>query len=238
MIKKHGFKAAVALSVLGLSVAAYSAIGTLNAVDVTPQDVTSRPVEQIVSGITDLPSRQTPTVPSTPDDTPSIAETSDEPTVSDVQSDVDRNDEKQTLQYPEYFYLPVNGSVSKDFSDDELVFSNTMGDWRAHNGVDIAAQTGERVIAVADGIVTETGYSEAWGYFVAVDHGGGLCAKYCGLSEEIPVNADEYIKAGQIIGDIGEGGYEECADSTHLHLEMTYLSKPVDPVAIMHKKSA
>lgn len=251
---KHGFKLAVTASVLGLGIAAYSAIGTVNDI-LTPQPGgnTSKPVENLVSGITgdgsDLPSESTSedtsSAVSEPESTDSKV-TSSESAPSEKEPEPSKSDEPEepeepetpTFTYPEYFYLPVNGKVGKEFSDSTPVFSATMGDWRVHNGADFAAEKGERVIAAADGVVTDVRYDEAWGWVVDVDHGGGLAASYRNLNDDVQVETGDILKAGQLIAGIGEGGYEECDDGTHLHLEMTLDGKFVDPVTVMNKKTA
>ena len=45
---------------------------------------------------------------------------------------------------------PVPGPMLTPFSGDELVYNETLGDWRTHNGVDLAAKAGEPVKAVTD----------------------------------------------------------------------------------------
>jgi len=35
---------------------------------------------------------------------------------------------------------PVDGEIIEKFSEDELVYSRTLGDWRVHNGIDIKAE--------------------------------------------------------------------------------------------------
>ena len=51
------------------------------------------------------------------------------------------------------FVWPVAGEVIKPHSPDTLLYSATMGDWRTHEGVDIAARLGTRVLSCANGTV-------------------------------------------------------------------------------------
>ena len=45
------------------------------------------------------------------------------------------------------------------FSNGKLVKNATLADWRTHDGVDIRAEVGDKVCAMADGTVTRAGYS-------------------------------------------------------------------------------
>ena len=49
------------------------------------------------------------------------------------------------------FVVPAAGSVVKGYAMEVPVFSDTMQDWRVHDGVDIACAVGDTVYAAADG---------------------------------------------------------------------------------------
>ena len=53
------------------------------------------------------------------------------------------------------FTWPVKGSVLAPFSVETLLYDETMMDWRVHEGIDLAASIGTRVIAAAAGTVTD-----------------------------------------------------------------------------------
>ena len=54
---------------------------------------------------------------------------------------------------PRLIVSPLNGQVVEAFSVDQLVYSETLGDWRTHDGVDIAAAQGTSVLAASSGTV-------------------------------------------------------------------------------------
>jgi len=74
--------------------------------------------------------------------------------------------------------MPVNGNVIKQFSGDNLVFSNTMNDWRVHRGIDIDAPLGTQVRAAAAGVVERVFEDDMLGVVVIIDHGDGLQTIY------------------------------------------------------------
>ena len=59
----------------------------------------------------------------------------------------------QTPAAPTVFTWPVKGEVIADYSLEVLAYDETMGDWRTHSGLDIAASLGTEVLAVAAGTV-------------------------------------------------------------------------------------
>ncbi len=114
------------------------------------------------------------------------------------------------------FILPVAGKVSKEFSEERLQYSATMGDMRLHLGVDVEADAGSEVKAANVGTVAAIDKDTALGTVVSVDH-GGIIIRYCGIGE-VAVTAGQTVQSGQPIGSLGEVT-AECADNPHLHLE-------------------
>lgn len=56
-------------------------------------------------------------------------------------------------QAPKLIVEPLRGEVLTAFSMEELIYSPTMGDWRTHDGIDIAAKAGTTVLAASSGTV-------------------------------------------------------------------------------------
>lgn len=52
-----------------------------------------------------------------------------------------------------------------------------------HSGVDLAADYGTNVLAVADGTVLDCSYDAAFGYILTLEHGNGVQTQYAHLSE-------------------------------------------------------
>lgn len=133
--------------------------------------------------------------------------------------------------YSGYYILPVNSSVSKDYSGGTPVYSETMGDWREHSGIDLKAEIGENVIAVQDGTVKDVISDELWGGIVVIEHGNGLTARYCGVKANVV--KDLPVEQGQVIGTVVAIPVE-AKDGVHVHLETEVEGKTVDPVKALN----
>ncbi len=92
-------------------------------------------------------------------------------------------------------------------------------------GIDIRAPRGTPVRAVADGRVTAITWLRGRGNLVIVSHAGGYYTVYTHL-EEIRVGLDEDVRAGQVIGTVGESG---SLDGPKLHFEIWHNTKNLNP---------
>ena len=163
-----------------------------------------------------------------PDEIPGD-ETPEDP--SDVQEPDDKPDETPTDVMPTKFLLPVQGVLQKQHSAELQVFSDTMGDYRIHLGLDIGTTAGAGVSAMADGVISQVWEDRSMGQCVAIAHGGDSYTIYKNLSPELPesVSVGAVVKAGDVIGTVGESAAVEIADEPHLHVEMTVKGLQVDP---------
>ncbi len=116
------------------------------------------------------------------------------------------------------FVLPVSGSVIQVYSGDELVYNETLGDWRTHNGVDYAAALGEEVIAPVAGELTAIYTDGNWGGVVELTDSQGYIWRFCGV-EGCTLSVGETVDIGAVLGSIGIIGAESAAEP-HLHLEI------------------
>ena len=98
---------------------------------------------------------------------------------------------------------------------------------RMHQGVDIAAPQGSRVLASAEGTVTASGYDSGYGNFVEIRHPNGVRTFYGHLSGiEQGVVAGARIGGGQLIGRVGSTGY---STGPHLHFEVRRRGERLNP---------
>ena len=117
------------------------------------------------------------------------------------------------LQWP----LPVAGTITspQGYRTDPIT-----GEISYHSGTDIAVPEGTPILAAADGTVTIANATDSWGgsygYYVKIDHGGGLTTLYAHCSR-ICVTVGQEVKSGQVIAYVGHTGR---ATGAHLHFEV------------------
>ena len=128
---------------------------------------------------------------------------------------------------------PVEGAQITGYSMEALSYNQTTRDWRVHNGVDIAAETGTEVCAAADGKVYTVYEDDAMGCTVVIRHDGGYTTRYSSLAEELTVKAGDEVKAGQVIGYVGDTALVETTLGTHVHFGVTCQGEPMDPAEFL-----
>ncbi|VAV99365.1 Peptidase, M23/M37 family [hydrothermal vent metagenome] len=100
--------------------------------------------------------------------------------------------------------------------------------WARHQGVDMAGWWKTPIYASANGTVTKAGRNGAYGKFIEIDHGNGFRSRYGHLSK-IKVKKGEQVTLEQEIGLMGSTGR---STSPHLHYEIWFNGKPINPQKI------
>lgn len=108
---------------------------------------------------------------------------------------------------------------------------------RLHEGVDIAAPTGEPILVAADGVVTRAGESPTYGRYVEVQHVEGLVSFYAHMGAIDPaIRSGVALKAGTRLGLIGNSG---TSTGPHLHFEIRDGDdRPLNPQAFLGRSFA
>lgn len=131
------------------------------------------------------------------------------------------------------FAPPTTGKAIKDFSEGEMVKSETMGDWRVHNGTDFSANTGDNVFAVQNCTVTSVDKDEMWGVTVTILCPGDMYVKYCGLEDSVKLKKGDKVAKGGIIGAAGTIP-SEYADEPHIHIETVVNGEAINPLTALN----
>lgn len=96
-----------------------------------------------------------------------------------------------------------------------------------HRGVDFHATVGTPVYASESGRVVTNKYNSARGWYIVIDHGGGLRTLYQHLNGRAPKPVGSSVQRGEVIARSGNSGIGSAA---HLHYEVHVNGKPVNPL--------
>lgn len=127
-----------------------------------------------------------------------------------------------------FFAYPSEGAATETFHTESLSYSETMGDFRTHSGIDFSSEEITDVYACADGTVKEVFNDTFMGLSVCIDHGNGTETEYSSLSECF-VNNGDAVSSGDLIGKNGDTAAIEKAEGCHVHLEVRKDGVPVNP---------
>jgi len=105
----------------------------------------------------------------------------------------------------------------------------TLGVYKQHTGIDIAASYGTNVLAAADGTVIIAGWNNAYGNYVVINHGGGVTTLY-GHNSSLTVSKGQKVSRGQVIAKVGSTGY---STGPHIHFEVQVNGSPVNPMSYL-----
>jgi len=94
-----------------------------------------------------------------------------------------------------------------------------------HEGIDIAADAGTLIKAVASGVVIDAGKDGQYGLVVEINHGDGVITRYAHTGA-LSVKTGDKVKKGQVIAIVGSSGR---STGPHLHFEVISNSKHIDP---------
>ena len=102
------------------------------------------------------------------------------------------------------------------------------GGARRHSGVDLKTKANDEIFAAFDGEVVASGPYFGYGNCIRIKHAYGLETLYSHQSKNMVKKGDK-VKAGQVIGLTGRTGR---ATTEHLHFEVSFGGKRLDPVII------
>lgn len=127
---------------------------------------------------------------------------------------------------PEGFCSPVGAGweaiVTSEFGYRRDTFT---GEVDGHSGMDLAVPTGTAIRSALAGTVTAARYDSSYGYYVHIDHGGGLSTLYAHCSQLL-VRAGQAVQAGEVVARSGSTGR---STGPHLHFEVRVNGQRTDP---------
>ena len=117
---------------------------------------------------------------------------------------------------------PVMGRVSSDFGIRE---HPVLGGQRQHQGIDLEAPKGSPILAAMAGEVEAVERDSTYGLKIVLRHADEYRTIYAHCDEAL-VKAGDQVKAGQVIGRVGDSG---LATGPHLHFELRIGDRAIDP---------
>lgn len=121
--------------------------------------------------------------------------------------------------------IPVNGSISSRFG------SRSASRSSIHTGLDISAQMGTGIRAIAQGTVVYADYKGSYGNLIIIDHGNGVQSYYAHCSQ-LYVGVGASVNSSTTIATVGSTGN---STGPHLHLEIRVNGTPVNPQQYLYK---
>lgn len=230
-LRSGRFYAALVLVLLAVGVGSYSLLSRqarqsqTDAVTDSAAEVLS-PVQQV----TDTAAVQIQEVENETVETTSLALTEEPaPQVRVITPELEAAPTPVKASEPVLIVAPLQGDVVTAFAADQLVYSETLEDWRTHEAIDISADIGTAVLAACSGTVVSVEDDPLMGTTVVIEHDGGCRTTYANLQAEPAVSVRDTVSAGQIIGAVGSTAAAEAAQEPHLHFSVTQDGAPVDP---------
>ncbi|MBL4654795.1 MAG: M23 family metallopeptidase [Bacteroidia bacterium] len=113
------------------------------------------------------------------------------------------------------FFTPLKGILTEKFDASAK-----------HYAVDVVAQKNEAIKATLDGTVILATWTSETGYVIGIQHTHNLLSFYKHNSVLLK-KVGNFVKAGDVIAIIGDSG--ELSSGQHLHFELWYNGKPINP---------
>lgn len=113
------------------------------------------------------------------------------------------------------FFAPVSGNITQDFNSNEK-----------HFAIDVVAEKGTPVKAIADGTVILSEWTAETGYVITIQHTNKFISVYKHNGELLKQQGD-FVKSGEVIASVGSTG--ELTTGPHLHFELWNNGYPVNP---------
>lgn len=153
-----------------------------------------------------------------------------EPNIGEVIETISANSVENTEEY----IMPVDGEIIKECAVEKLVYSETLGMWKTHPGIDIKAEIESNVVSASSGIVQEVEKDSFYGNVVKVIEDSGYIFVYANLDDEIKLSKGDKVNKGDVIGQIGVSATGELLDTAHLHFEIIKEEKQINPLDLIN----
>jgi murein DD-endopeptidase MepM/ murein hydrolase activator NlpD len=112
---------------------------------------------------------------------------------------------------------------------DDYVIS--QGFTPTHKGVDLAAPLGTEIVAAGSGVIKSVYEDKYFGNVMVIDHLNHYLTFYAHLARIFHLQ-NFFVEKGQTIGLVGNTG---LSTNPHLHFEVIYRGKNIDPLTVIEE---
>lgn len=124
---------------------------------------------------------------------------------------------------------PAPGKLTSLFGYRKSPFT---GRGQLHMGIDIANNSGTKITAAGTGIVTFSGRNSGYGNTIIISHGYNYRTVYSHNKKNL-VKVGQAVNKGELIAEMGSTGR---STGPHLHFEIHYRGKQIDPLTILENQ--
>lgn len=143
-----------------------------------------------------------------------------------------------------YFEIPIETRGKIEHVEELPIRSDSYGDGvfgakrkggRRHTGLDLAANLGSPVYASKSGWARVRVFPGGYGSLVIISHPGNYETRY-GHLMKVYIKRFQWVGQGRVIGSVGKTGNANAKGILpHLHFEIRYKDKPLDPAVFLVK---
>jgi murein DD-endopeptidase MepM/ murein hydrolase activator NlpD len=119
------------------------------------------------------------------------------------------------------FLKPTDGYLSRKFDPEN-----------GHLGIDFATKENNPIFASAGGYISFAGYTPEYGYVIVINHSDDFLTRYMHCAMIVKKQGEKVLQ-GELIALAGNSGTK--SSGTHLHFELWWRGKPVDPEKFLIK---
>jgi len=140
------------------------------------------------------------------------------------------NKPPEEVSGPLVFAMPLNVEFDliKGYSETELQWNETAGQWQGHRAIKLAVGKGTPVLATYAGTITNIVNDSLEGTIIEITHRDGVVTRYMGLDPNVSVQRNTIVQKGQQIGTVGNRPVDH-KDGPHVKLEVLRNGKKVNP---------
>ncbi len=153
-------------------------------------------------------------------------------TVQEETKNVSKTQDTLHFSAEEGLTWPLQGDVILGYNMDQTVYFATLEQYKYNPAILIAGEVNSKVLAAAQGKVTDISENEVTGCTVTMDLGDGYTAVY-GQLKELNFEVGDLVEEGQVIGHVSEPTKYFSVEGSNLYFEVQKDGVPQDPMALI-----